>query len=149
MPVSRKPAKRAKKPSKPGAVGSPLAGPSHPALAKVAELEHALAQVNQTLIGRNAELDAARQAADRMVFKDVVVLTALLDAKAFLTARGGVEAALIIHGIAQVEQRLGTEAVLMATAVQRLKSLAGQKRGGFEVTPEDIEDLLTLAQRLL
>jgi len=118
-------------------------------LAKVAELEHALAQVNQTLIGRNAELDAARQAADRMVFKDVVVLTALLDAKAFLTARGGVEAALIIHGIAQVEQRLGTEAVLMATAVQRLKSLAGQKRGGFEVTPEDIEDLLTLAQRLL
>jgi hypothetical protein len=116
---------------------------------KIKQLTKALEEVNAALIRRNDELAKAQEAANREIIRDVVVLTALLDAKAYLQTKGGIEAALIIQSISQVEQRLGPEVAKIATAIQELKALAIKKQSGAEIYPEDFETLLAYAQKLL
>lgn len=115
----------------------------------VNQLRADLERVNKTLIQRNDELDAARKVADREVFKDVVVLSAMLDAKAYITSRGGIEGALIIQRIANVEMRLGEQALKAAVVLQKIKSLASAKLAGHEVFPEELEELFKNGEKLL
>ncbi len=121
----------------------------NPLAARVEELTRSLEQVNQALIKRNGELDAAKAVAEREIFKDVVVLAAMLDAKAYLSARGGIEAALIIQRISNVEQRLGTQALSAAVVLQKVKSLSEGRRAGRELFQEEIDELLAGGEKLL
>ena len=114
-----------------------------------ARLRASLEQVNATLIKRNDELTAARAVAEKEIFKDIVVMAALLDAKAYLGARGGVEAAVIIQRISTVELRLGATATSAAVVLQKVKALVEKQQAGHEIFPEDYNDLLKSGERLL
>jgi hypothetical protein len=121
----------------------------HPLELVVAQLKLDLERVNQTLITRNDQLDAAKAIAEREVFKDVVVLAAMLDAKAYISSRGGMEGALIIQRITNVETRLGNQALNAAVVLQKVKSLSEAQRAGREVFPEELVELLKNGEKLL
>jgi hypothetical protein len=123
--------------------------PKHPAEERVLELTRSLERVNGTLTQRNVELAAAKAVAEREVFKDVVVMAALLDAKGYIAARGGIDAALIIQRISNVEQRLGSQALNAAVTLQKVKALVEARQAGREIFPEDYIELLTSGEKLL
>lgn len=127
---------------------TPQAAP-HPLEAVVAQLRRDLERVNQVLITRNDELDAAKKVADREVFKDVVVLAAMLDAKGYISARGGMEGALIIQRISNVEQRLGAQALNAAVVLQKVKALCVARQAGHEIFPEELDGLFRNGEKLL
>ena len=115
----------------------------------VAQLRLDLERVNGVLIQRNDQLDAAKAIAEREVFKDVVVLAAMLDAKSYISTRGGMEGAVIIQRITNVEMRLGNQALNAAVVLQKVKALAAARQAGHEVFPEELEELLKNGEKLL
>lgn len=155
--AARKKKKSAKKPAKAavaeggkkaGELGSTTVPPTADQ-ETITQLRGDLERVNATLTKRNQELEAARAVADRVVFKDVVVLSAILDAKAYLMARGGVEAALIIQRISNLETKLGQQATDAAVVLQKVKVLTDARIGGREIFPEELDSLFLSSEKLL
>jgi hypothetical protein len=82
---------------------------------------------------------------------DAVFAAALMDLKGALLPLSltSTEAAKALVRIQKLEASLGSAIQAGTTLIQRAKMLAERKQTGLEVTPEDFEDLLAQAMRLL
>ena len=124
--------------------------------ARAAKAEKDLTQSIEARNNLNDQITALRAAAppkmDKRKVEDAangVMASLLMDAKGALTASQNPECYAVAMRIMAAEGKMGALMILEASVIQRLKALAELKRAGREVSSDDLNELVTLAERFI